>query len=90
LLASIPCVARRQKGRDLRPYIDMGQLMRDIRENAGMLQEDVSRAMGKSQSFMSRVESGQRRVDVVELRRFCRIVGIKMTEFVRLFERHVK
>jgi transcriptional regulator with XRE-family HTH domain len=68
----------------------MGQLMREIRENAGMLQEDVSRAMGKSQSFMSRVESGQRRVDVIELQRFCRVVGIKMTDFVRLFERHVR
>jgi transcriptional regulator with XRE-family HTH domain len=37
------------------------------REAKGMAQTDLARALGKSQTFVSNMERGQRRLDVVEL-----------------------
>jgi len=34
-------------------------------------------------SFVSKVESGERRVDVVELADFCRIYGIRLSAFLK-------
>ncbi len=41
--------------------------LRAAREAAGLTQADVARLLGKPQSFLSKSESGERRVDPVEL-----------------------
>ena len=47
--------------------------LRAARLDAGLTQQDVARALRKPQSFVSKCESGERRVDVVELERFARL-----------------
>ncbi len=44
--------------------------LRKAREEAGLTQAEVARLLDKPQSFVSKSESGERRVDVVELKRF--------------------
>lgn len=39
----------------------------EARKNAGMKQADLAKAIGKHQSYVSDIERGQRRVDVLEL-----------------------
>lgn len=51
-----------------------------------MRQEDLAAKLGQPQSFVSRYESGERRVDLLELKAICRAVGITLNEFVRRFE----
>lgn len=59
-----------------RPYIALiGQLIERRRE-IGMTQEQLGAAYGEDQSFISRVERCQRRIDVYEFVRFCRILRI--------------
>ncbi len=50
--------------------------------NAGLLQNDVARRLGKPQSFVSKSESGERRVDVIELMAFAAIYGRSVTYFL--------
>ena len=44
------------------------ELLRDVRDRAGLRQVDVAELIGRPQSFVSEYEAGQRRLDLVELR----------------------
>ncbi len=48
-------------------------LLRSARLKAGLTQAQAARALGKPQSYLSKCESGERRVDVVELERFAKL-----------------
>jgi len=54
--------------------------LRQARQDAGLTQQEVASRLGKPQSFVSKCESGERRVDVIELVRFASIYG-KPLEF---------
>jgi transcriptional regulator with XRE-family HTH domain len=44
--------------------------LREARKSAGLTQGEAARRLGKPQSFVSKCESGERRVDFVELLAF--------------------
>lgn len=52
------------------------------RQAAGLTQVDVARALRLPQSRVSRMESGQRRVDVIELRDLADLYERPLTYFV--------
>jgi len=62
-------------------------LLRDLRTQAGLRQIDMARALGKPQAFVSYYESGARRLDLLELRQICKILGVSLLDFVRKFEK---
>lgn len=59
--------------------------LRTAREKAGLRQVDVARALDVSQSFVSKYESGERRLDLIELQQVCEAVGTTLVEFVAAF-----
>ena len=63
-------------------YKEFLKLLRAARVDAGLTQLDVARALRKPQSFVSKCESGERRVDVVELERFAGVYGKPLTYFL--------
>jgi transcriptional regulator with XRE-family HTH domain len=50
------------------------------REEAGMTQRDVGESLGMFHSWLSKAESGERSVDVVELMRLAELYG-KLPEY---------
>lgn len=62
------------------------RLLRQIRRGAGLRQEDLADRLGKPQSFVSKYETGERRLDLIELGEICGAVGITLVELVRRFE----
>jgi len=56
--------------------------LRHARREARLNQVDVARSLRRPQSFISKCESGERRVDVVELREFARLYGKPLGFFV--------
>jgi transcriptional regulator with XRE-family HTH domain len=46
-----------------------------VRKDSGLLQEQVVSKLGKNQSYLSNIERGQRRVDVIEFCDLCRVMG---------------
>ena len=61
-------------------------LLRAVRDEAGLRQVDVAVRLEKPQSFVSKYEAGERRLDLVELATVCRAIGITLAEFVERFE----
>ncbi len=56
--------------------------LRAARLEAGLTQQEVARALRRPQSFVSKCESGERRVDVVEPERFARLFGKGVEDFL--------
>ena len=59
------------------------QLIRSVRLRAGLTQQDVAARLGLPQSYISKCESGERRVDVIELNDICRACGTDLLSFVQ-------
>lgn len=53
----------------------LGQLLADVREGAGLKQADVAARLGMPASYLSKIENGSRRVDVIELIRIAEAMG---------------
>jgi transcriptional regulator with XRE-family HTH domain len=62
-------------------------LLRQIRMEAGLRQSDLAERLGEPQSFVSKYESGERRLDVIELRQICQAMGIPLERFVTRLEK---
>jgi transcriptional regulator with XRE-family HTH domain len=57
--------------------------LRTARREAGLDQEEVAEILKVSQSYVSKIESGQRRIDVVQLKAFARIYRKKLEYFLK-------
>ena len=62
-------------------------LLRRLRMDAGMTQEQLAAKLKRPQSFVSKIEAGERRLDVIELREVCNVLGIPLQKFVQEFEK---
>lgn len=50
------------------------------RKQSGMKQEELAALIGKDQSYISNIERGQRRVDVIEFVALARAMNVNATE----------
>jgi transcriptional regulator with XRE-family HTH domain len=62
------------------------QHLKRLRIGAGLTQAECSAALGRPQSFMSDVERGVRRLDVVQLRDLCLVLGTDLASFTKVYE----
>ena len=65
-------------------------LLRQVRKEAGMRQADVAAKLGVPQSFVSNYESGERRLDILELREVCEVLGITLPTFIKRLEQALR
>lgn len=70
-------------------YRTLCTLLRELREANGLTQEIVAERLDETQSYVSKCERGERRIDLVQLREFCRAIGVSLPEFVREFEKRL-
>ena len=68
----------------------MTDLLREVRLETGLTQVDLAARIEKDQAYVSRYESGQRRLDVLEVREICQAIGITLEEFVKRLEKVLK
>ena len=65
------------------------KVLRQARRRAGLTQIELAKRIGETQSFVSKCERGERRIDVIELRTFCRAFGISLKNFEATLERRL-
>jgi transcriptional regulator with XRE-family HTH domain len=72
-----------EKTQHTRAYRKVTAALREARAAAGLTQAEVAAALGVYASFVSKVESGERRVDVVELAHLCRVYEVDLVALLR-------
>jgi len=65
-----------------RKYQEFLSRLRRARAEAGLTQKQVAELLQKPQSYVSKSESGERRIDIVELTEFARIYNKPLDYFV--------
>jgi transcriptional regulator with XRE-family HTH domain len=57
--------------------------MIEAREESGRSQKDVAKILKRTQSYISKIEAGQRRVDIVQLKEFAKIYKKDLDFFIK-------
>jgi len=65
-------------------------LLRDARESAGVTQEQLANRLKETQSFVSKCERWERRLDVVDLLLFCAALNIDPLHFVEAVSKAIQ
>ncbi len=65
-------------------YQELLNRLRTARLESGLTQEEVAKGLGKNQSFVSRSETGERRIDVIELQAFASIYQKPLSYFLNI------
>lgn len=73
--------------REYRVFLD---LLRDVRLNAGVTQVELAEKLDETQSFVSKCERGERRLDLVEVRRWCQALQCSFPEFIETLENKLR
>ena len=60
----------------------LGEVLARIRERAGLKQGDVAARLGLPASYLSKVESGTRRLDVIEFVRLIEVMNLDAAEAI--------
>ncbi len=54
------------------------------REKAGLTQLEVATKLNKPQSYISKIELGERKIDFIEMEDLCRIYNLPITNFTTI------
>lgn len=72
-----------------REYAAVLRLLRRAREDAGITQAGLAESIDETQSYVSKVERGELRLDVVQLRTICLALGTTLPAFAERLEREL-
>jgi transcriptional regulator with XRE-family HTH domain len=70
-------------------YERLRELLRATRLQRGVRQDDLAAELGVVQNFVSNVERGVRRIDVIELRDVCLSLGTDLVSFCKALEQQL-
>ncbi|HRH55285.1 MAG TPA: helix-turn-helix transcriptional regulator [Candidatus Paceibacterota bacterium] len=72
-----------KKSTHTKEYAVFVERLKNARLEAGLTQVQVAKRIGRPQSHISNIESGQQRVDVIELKRFAKLYRKAMDYFLK-------
>lgn len=61
-------------------------LLRELRESRDVRQKELAARLGEHQTYVSRYERGERRMDILQVRRICMALDVPFVDFVRELE----
>jgi transcriptional regulator with XRE-family HTH domain len=67
------------------PKLILSAILRELRENMGVTQAELSGRLKVSQSFVSKYESGERRLDFIEVHEICNALNSDIEKFSATF-----
>ena len=68
-------------------YIKIIKKLKAARLAAGLTQVTLAKKLGVDQTFISKYESRERRLDIIEVKKICKGLKINFVDFVKEFDR---
>lgn len=68
-------------------YRRLRDLLRRLREEAGLTQRDLGKALKRDHTIVHRAETGDRRIDPIEFIAWCRACGVDPADQLRALDR---
>jgi len=62
------------------------ELLRELRKQRNLTQDQLAGALGVKQAFVSKYETGERRLDFLDLVAICEVLRISILKFAEQFE----
>lgn len=66
-------------------HVKFGNFIKDARNNQKLYQAEVAEQLGITQSYLSRIESGERDIDLALAMKLCKVLKLDFQEFVKEF-----
>ena len=63
--------------------------LRSKREMGGVTQVQLAELLKVNQEFVSKVETCERRLDIIELHHICQVLGISFVDFIQEVDRDI-
>lgn len=63
----------------------LAALLRQVRLDASLTQLQLAEKIGQTQSYVSKYENGEQRLDLIELEAVCAAAGVSLTDFVEKY-----
>jgi transcriptional regulator with XRE-family HTH domain len=70
-------------------YAAFLRLLRETRKAANITQTELARRLSQTQSHVSKWERGELRIDVIQLRNICHVLGTELTVFAHRLEKRL-
>ncbi len=68
-------------------YQKLADWLRESRESKGWSMRELGEKLGEPHSFVQKVESRERRIDVYELVQYCKVLGVDPCTAIRIVEK---
>jgi len=65
-------------------------LLKKIRQEAGLTQSQLAEKLDESQSYVSKYENGEQRLDLFEIERICDVTGVGLETFISRYLNETK
>jgi len=72
-----------------RDYARFLELLIEVRHQAGLTQAQLGEQLPFEQPGISKIERGERRVDIIELKMICDRLGISLRDFITELEKRI-
>ena len=82
--------ARMKKSLHSKEQVELQELLKTLRDDAGLTQAKLAAELGKPQSFVAKYEVGERRLDVIELIQVLQALKESPAEFVARLVKAIK
>ncbi len=70
-----------EKSKKTKEYRIFCEVLKSFRNEHWFSQEELAKRLNITQSYLSKIERGDRGIDIIELMEYCEAVGISLTEF---------
>jgi transcriptional regulator with XRE-family HTH domain len=73
-----------------REYEVFREVLRRVRIRTGLTQVELAERLKVGQSWVSKIERGELRMDIIQLRIYCEAMGIAFSDFIEELEGDLK